>query len=166
MAKSGFHSSVLTLPELLLALARERASGKTVAFTNGCFDLLHVGHAMSLEFARGQADILVVGVNDDESVRRLKGRGRPLIPLAERMLHLSYYRSVDYVTSFGEDTAVRLVEVIRPDVYIKGSDYNIAETPEGLTMLAQGGKVVAAPYKPGYSTTRIIAEAKRKGEPS
>src|SRR4249919_1733980 len=114
---------VVNETELVGIVAQERAAGRTVALANGCFDLLHVGHVRYLEGAREQADVLVVGLNADASVRRLKGPGRPLMPAADRALLVAALRSVDHVVVFEEDDVRGLLLALRPDVHCKGTDY-------------------------------------------
>jgi rfaE bifunctional protein nucleotidyltransferase chain/domain len=160
----------------LAATLRERqAAGDVVVFTNGCFDLLHLGHVRYLQEARALGDVLVVGVNSDASTRRLKGAGRPLVPQDERAEVLAALACVDYVTIFEEPTAVALVETLRPDVYVKGGDYatpaaasqpaaiNYARLPEAAPVLAYGGQVRLIPYLPGHSTTALIERVRRSG---
>jgi D-beta-D-heptose 7-phosphate kinase/D-beta-D-heptose 1-phosphate adenosyltransferase len=130
-------------------------------FTNGCFDLLHAGHVALLEAARGQGDYLVVGVNTDRSVRRLKGVGRPIVPLRERMEVLAALRSVDCVVPFGGPTPARIIALVRPDVLVKGSDYRRSEIVGLDTVVAGGGRVVTVPLRRGRSTTDLIRRALR-----
>ena len=154
----------------LARLLRERqAAGAAVVFTNGCFDLLHLGHVRYLQAARALGDLLVVGVNSDASARALKGAGRPLVPQDERAEVLAALECVDYVIIFEETTAVALVETLRPDVYVKGGDYAVSDTaerpahidmsrlPEAAPVLAYGGQVRLIPYLPEHSTTALIA---------
>jgi rfaE bifunctional protein nucleotidyltransferase chain/domain len=152
------------LPSLIDA---ERAAGKRIVLTNGCFDLLHVGHVRNLAACRALGDVLVVGVNGDESVRRLKGPERPLVPAGERAEVLAALRSVDYVTVFAELSAERLVAAVRPDVYAKGADYAAGESaknaeiddarlPEAKVVRAHGGRVVLLETTPGRSTTTLV----------
>ena len=140
-----------------------RRKGKTVVMTNGCFDLLHAGHLASLKFAKDQGDILIVAVNDDLSVRRLKGEDRPVIPGWMRQELLCGLKAVDYVVPFCADNAAALVRELRPDVYVKGGDYDIAATLEGKEAAGYGGKVLAAPFVPGVSTTAIINKIRGNG---
>ena len=148
---------VRTLDQLLPELERRRQRKETVAFTNGCFDLLHRGHVSNLSFCKRQADILVVGLNSDDSVRRqAKGPGRPIVEQQDRAAVLAALADVDYVVLFDEDTPQPLIEAVRPDVLIKGSDW------QGKTVVGQdvverrGGKVVLAPLVEGLSTSTII----------
>ncbi|MEO6835091.1 MAG: adenylyltransferase/cytidyltransferase family protein [Candidatus Tumulicola sp.] len=134
-----------------------RADGKTVVFTNGCFDVLHAGHVEYLAWARAQGDALVVGLNDDESVRGLKGDGRPIVPFAQRAEVLLGLRSVDVVVGFGQPTPEVLLERIRPDVHVKSDQYRADELPERTVVLAHGGRIALAPHVAGRSTTDTIA---------
>jgi D-beta-D-heptose 7-phosphate kinase/D-beta-D-heptose 1-phosphate adenosyltransferase len=134
---------------------RLRAAGKRVVFTNGCFDILHGGHVQYLTAARGQGDVLIVGVNSDASVRRNKGPLRPIVPEDDRATLLLALRCVDYVVLFDEDTPERLVELLLPDVLVKGRDW--AHFVAGREAVeAAGGRVVLADLVPGRSTTGII----------
>jgi D-beta-D-heptose 7-phosphate kinase/D-beta-D-heptose 1-phosphate adenosyltransferase len=134
-----------------------RERGERLVFTNGCFDLLHPGHVRYLQEARKLGDRLVVAVNADETVARLKGPGRPLTPLAERMEILAALASVDYVVAFDEETPFEIIEEIVPDVLVKGGDW----TPDRIVgrerVEREGGKVLSLPYAPGYSTSGILS---------
>ncbi len=141
---------------LLAALAPRRRAGARVVFTNGCFDLLHPGHVRSLEAARAFGDVLVVGVNDDASVARLKGPGRPVLRLAERAEVLAGLAAVDHVVAFAEDTPLRLVEVLEPDVLVKGADWDANDIVGGDVVRARGGRVERIDLVPGVSTSEII----------
>jgi D-beta-D-heptose 7-phosphate kinase/D-beta-D-heptose 1-phosphate adenosyltransferase len=147
---------VLTRDELVRAVRQHRQSGERIVFTNGCFDLLHVGHMRYLQQARALGDRLVLGLNDDASVRRLKGDKRPLIPHAERASVLAALACVEYVTIFSEDPPLELIACVRPDVLVKGGDY----TPDTVVgrdeVEAYGGEVVLVPFVEGISTTTII----------
>jgi len=133
-----------------------RAKGKRVVFTNGCFDLLHIGHLRYLERAKALGDILVVGINSDSSVRRLKGPKRPILPLVERMEILSGLRCVDFVISFNEKTPLQLISFLKPHVLVKGGDWT-KETTVGKEVVERlGGEVVILPFVEGNSTTNII----------
>ncbi len=140
---------------------RLQRRGRSVVFTNGCFDLLHAGHIVLLDAARSQGDFLVVGVNADRSVRSLKGAGRPIVSLRERMEVLAALRSVDCVVAFGEPTPARLVSLLRPDVLVKGADYQVADVVGRDTVEAGGGRVVTVPLRRGRSTTDLIRRALR-----
>jgi D-beta-D-heptose 7-phosphate kinase/D-beta-D-heptose 1-phosphate adenosyltransferase len=135
--------------------------GRRVVFTNGCFDLLHVGHLALLERARSLGDALVVGVNSDRSVRRLKGEGRPIVPLAERMEILAGLRAVDYVVPFAEATPARLIAALLPDVLVKGGDYSRSEIVGRDTVEEAGGRVVTVPLRRGRSSSLLIRRALR-----
>ena len=150
------------IEEAVAKLEKIRA-GKKVVFTNGCFDLLHAGHVHLLTSARAMGDLLVIGVNDDESVRRLgKSPGRPLNPLSERMYVLAALECVDLVAPFSEDTPAKIIEAVRPDVLVKGGDWPVDKIVGRDFVESRGGKVLSLPLLPGYSTTRIIEEIKRK----
>jgi rfaE bifunctional protein nucleotidyltransferase chain/domain/rfaE bifunctional protein kinase chain/domain len=140
-------------------LAAVRARDGTVVATGGCFDLLHAGHVTLLEAARRLGDCLVVLVNSDESVRRLKGPDRPLVPEEDRIAVLEALSAVDAVVVFDEDTPERALERLRPDLWVKGGDYTLADLPEAAAVERWGGQAVVLPYVPGRSTTRLIEEA-------
>ena len=142
-------------PALAQECARLRAAGKTVVFTNGCFDLMHAGHATYLEFARRQGDVLVVGLNTDASVRRYKGEKRPVVDEKNRARMLAALECVDYVTWFDEDEPKELIAELQPDVLVKAEDW--AHYVSGRDIVeARGGKVVLAPMVAGLSTTKLI----------
>jgi rfaE bifunctional protein nucleotidyltransferase chain/domain len=134
-----------------------RAAGKRVVLANGCFDLLHVGHLRYLRAARRLGDVLFVGVNGDAAVRRLKGPGRPLIPVEERVEILGALRDVDHVVVFEEDTADALVARIRPHVHAKGTDYTADSVPEAATVRATGGCIAITGDPKRHSTRDVIA---------
>ena len=148
---------VVTREALAQRLNVARAEGKRIVFTNGCFDILHVGHARYLEQARTLGDLLVVGLNSDSSVRELKGDGRPLVPQDERSEMLAHLASVDLVCIFDESRPDALLEIVRPDIHVKGGDYRAADLPEAAVVEKHGGKVVIMPLVEGRSTTNIIA---------
>ena len=148
---------VVTRAELVDAVAAERAKGRTVALANGCFDLLHVGHARYLQGAASEADCLVVAINDDESVRALKGEGRPIMPAADRAEVVAAMKGVDYVVLFGEPTVGPLLESIRPDVHCKGTDYTIDSVPEREIVAAYGGRTSIVGDPKDHSTRDLIA---------
>ena len=135
-----------------------RDAGKIVVFTNGCFDLLHSGHITLLEIASGEGDLLIVGLNSDSSVTRLKGEGRPVQSEAERAEALLEIEVVNVVTIFSEDTPLELIDSIKPDVLVKGGDYSSDEIVGADIVLSRGGEVVRVPLLKGISTTRIIKE--------
>ncbi len=150
---------ILSLPRLLERLHARHASQKIV-FTNGVFDILHAGHVQYLSFARSQGDLLVVGVNTDESVRRLKGQNRPINTLEDRMAVLAALESVSYVTAFEEDTPLELITAITPSVLVKGADYQDKPVVGRQCVEAAGGKVVLAPFLEGRSTTRVVEKSR------
>ncbi|MGE0492600.1 MAG: D-glycero-beta-D-manno-heptose 1-phosphate adenylyltransferase [Vulcanimicrobiota bacterium] len=141
--------------ELPDRLAQVRSQGLRIAFTNGCFDLIHVGHLHTLQTARQQADFLVVGVNSDESVRRLKGARRPLVAARDRAELLAGFACVDLVVVFEEDTPVEILDEVRPDVHIKGGDYKVEDLPEREVVESHGGRILITPLVPGHSTSRL-----------
>jgi D-beta-D-heptose 7-phosphate kinase/D-beta-D-heptose 1-phosphate adenosyltransferase len=145
------------LPEALKRIAEWRAQGMRTVFTNGCFDLLHPGHVDYLERARALGDALIVGLNDDDSIRRLKGPARPINPLADRARMLMALRAVDMVIPFQEDTPLKLITAIRPDVLVKGGDYRPDDIVGADQARAAGGEVVVMPFIEGYSTSGLIA---------
>jgi len=147
---------VLDWDSLARKLARWRQQGLTVGFTNGCFDLLHPGHVSLLGQARGHCDRLVVGLNSDASVKRLKGPERPVQGEAARAMVLASMASVDAVALFGEDTPLALIELVRPEVLVKGADYRVDQVVGGELVQGYGGRVVLAELMPGHSTTETI----------
>jgi D-glycero-beta-D-manno-heptose 1-phosphate adenylyltransferase len=149
---------ILTEPELAAAVAADRAAGRTVAFANGCFDVLHVGHVRYLEGAAREGDRLIVAINDDEAVRRLKGAGRPVLPAADRAELVAALRAVDYVVVFPDDTVARLLEMLKPDVHCKGTDYTVDSVPERETVRAYGGRVAIVGDAKGHSTTDLLGK--------
>jgi D-beta-D-heptose 7-phosphate kinase/D-beta-D-heptose 1-phosphate adenosyltransferase len=154
------HVGVLTEAELLLAVADAHAHGETVVMTNGCFDILHAGHVQYLEAAKALGDRLIVAVNDDQSVVRLKGEERPLTPLSARMEVIAALRAVDWVVSFSEDTPARLIGKVLPDILVKGNDYQVHEIAGGDAVIKNGGRVLTLPLKSGFSTSKIINKIK------
>ena len=140
---------VVTEGELVEAVARERAAGRTIALANGCFDLLHVGHVRYLQGAAAEADRLIVAVNDDRSVAGLKGKGRPILPAADRAELVAALRGVDYVVIFADPAVDRLLTLVTPDVHCKGTDYTVESVPERAVVAAYGGR------------TAIVGDAKR-----
>jgi D-glycero-beta-D-manno-heptose 1-phosphate adenylyltransferase len=151
-----------TLDEVRRRVEDARAGGRTIAFANGCFDVLHVGHVRYLEGARGEADVLVVGVNGDASVRRLKGEGRPVLPEADRALLVAAVRAVDHVVVFPDDDVSRLLLALRPDVHCKGTDYTPDTVPEKGVVRSYGGRV-AIVGDPKRHDTRVLLERIRAG---
>jgi D-glycero-beta-D-manno-heptose 1-phosphate adenylyltransferase len=150
-------------PEEAGALAaRLRADGKRVVLANGCFDLLHVGHVRYLTAARALGDVLFVGLNSDAAVARLKGTGRPLMPAVERVELLAALRPVDHVVVFDEDTADRLVSLVRPHVHAKGTDYTDATVPEAASVRAAGGRVAIVGDPKDHATRDLIARIREQ----
>jgi len=143
-------------PALAEVLADLRRQGKRIVFTNGCFDLLHPGHIYLLSQAKALGEVLVVGVNSDASVKRLKGAQRPILSEAERILLLSALGVVDYVTTFREDTPLELIRLLQPQVLVKGGDWNLEALVGREVVEEEGGKVVLISYQAGFSTTDII----------
>jgi len=137
-------------------LAAAQKKGRRVVFTNGCFDLLHYGHAKYLEAAKSQGDILVVAVNSDASVRKLKGKGRPVVPQKYRALLVAGLASVDYVVIFNEETPAAAIAQLKPDVLVKGGDWRPGRIVGADFVKARGGKVLSIRFEPGFSTTKLI----------
>jgi rfaE bifunctional protein nucleotidyltransferase chain/domain len=155
---------IKTQKELFRAVNEEKASGRKVGFTNGCFDLLHPGHVRYLETAAAACDVLVVAVNSDVSVKSIKGPDRPVNSENKRIEVLAALESVDYVTLFDEDTPVKLIEELTPRMLFKGGDWNEDSIVGAAHVKANGGKVVVVPYEDGHSTTALI-EKMRKEKP-
>jgi D-beta-D-heptose 7-phosphate kinase/D-beta-D-heptose 1-phosphate adenosyltransferase len=152
------NQKVLPREVLRQELESRRRLGQRLAFTNGCFDVLHAGHVQYLQEARAQADLLIVGLNSDASVRALKGPGRPVHSEEARALVLAGLQAVDYITVFEESTPLALIEAIRPDVLVKGADYRKEDVVGAGFVEAHGGRVHLAPLREGYSTTRILQQ--------
>src|SRR6476659_2401120 len=147
---------VVSREELVGIVERERREGRTLAFANGCFDLLHVGHVRYLQGAAQEADRLIVAVNDD-AVAGGKGPGRPILPAADRAELVAALRGVDYVTIFGEPDVAALLTLLRPDVHCKGTDYTADSVPERETVLAYGGRVAIVGDPKDHSTRDLLA---------
>ena len=137
-----------------------RQGGKKIVFTNGCFDILHVGHVRYLTTAKSFGDILIVGLNTDESVKMLKGENRPINNEKDRAEVLLGLKAVDYVVFFGERTAENLVAEIRPEVYVKGADYTVDKIPEAKIVQSYGGQIELVKFVAGHSTTNILQKLK------
>ncbi len=150
------HSGILTLDEAILRFGREKRNGRRIVFTNGCFELLHPGHLRLLEQARELGDVLVVGLNSDASVSKLKGEGRPIWPERKRAEILAALECVDAVVIFNEPTPRELIARLLPDVLVKGDDWALDQIVGRLEVEAAGGRVVSIPVVPGYSTTEIL----------
>ena len=147
---------ILERDALIARVARDRAAGRTIAFANGCFDLLHVGHTRYLEAAAREADLLVVAINDDESVRRLKGRGRPILEAEHRAELVAALRCVYYVVIFPEPTVGPLLEALRPDVHCKGTDYTLDTVPEREIVKGYGGRIAIVGDPKDHSTRDLL----------
>ncbi len=163
MLIAGAAAKVAPFEQAAGLLAEARKEGQTTVLTNGVFDLLHLGHVSYLQQARALGDVLAVALNDDGSVRRLKGPQRPLVPLYERALLLAALECVDLVISFSDDTAEALVGELRPDIYVKGGDYDPCAArgeqgylPEAAIVEGYGGRVVVLPFLAGHSTSELI----------
>jgi rfaE bifunctional protein nucleotidyltransferase chain/domain len=143
--------------ELADAVARERAAGRTIAFANGCFDLLHVGHVRYLQGAAREGDRLVVAVNDDGSVAALKGPGRPVLAAADRAELVAALRGVDYVVIFGDPNVERLLTLLKPDVHCKGTDYTVESVPERAVVQAYGGRTAIVGDPKSHATRELIS---------
>jgi rfaE bifunctional protein nucleotidyltransferase chain/domain len=148
---------VVSRDALVARAADARGNGRTIAFANGCFDLLHVGHVRYLEAAAQQADLLVVAINDDDSVRALKGPGRPILDARDRAELVAALRCVDYVVVFPEPTVGPLLEALRPDVHCKGTDYSVDSVPEREIVKAYGGRVAIVGDPKDHSTRDLLA---------
>jgi len=151
---------VVTEDRLVALVTADRVAGRTVAFANGCFDLLHVGHVRYLQGASREADRLVVAVNADTSVRGLKGPGRPLLGEAERAELVAALRGVDYVVVFADATVDRLLRLLEPDVHCKGTDYTVATVPERETVQAYGGRIAIVGDPKDHSTRDLLSRIK------
>jgi rfaE bifunctional protein nucleotidyltransferase chain/domain len=148
--------------ELSKKIQSLKKEGKKIVFTNGCFDILHVGHVTYLSKAKSLGDILIVGINSDSSVKKLKGVTRPINDLASRMVVLDSLKNVDFVVPFEEDTPIALIELIKPDIHVKGGDYKEDQLVESKVVKTNGGKVVIIPFVNGYSVTTLLGKIKSK----
>lgn len=163
MKKHPANDKIRGLKEIVMIAGRARAQGKKIVTTNGCFDILHVGHMSYLKFARSLGDILIVGVNSDNSVKRNKGPLRPIVPERERAEMLASLGAVDHVFIFGDQTPDKWLMKIRPHIHVKGSDWTLKTMPERETVEKIGGKIVLAPLVKGKSTTNTINKVLRGG---
>jgi len=154
-------NKVVSREQLVECVRQERAAGRTVAFANGCFDILHVGHIRYLESAAREADVLVVALNDDDSVRRLKGEGRPILQAGDRAELVAALRCVDYVVIFSESTVGPLLTALRPDVHCKGTDYTIESVPERNIVVGYGGRTAIVGDPKDHSTRELLARISR-----
>ena len=148
---------VLSREQLVERVARDREAGFTITFANGCFDLLHVGHVRYLEASAQEGDILVVALNDDETVTLLKGEGRPILPARHRAALVAALRCVDYVVVFPEPTVGPLLEALRPDVHCKGTDYTVDSVPERAVVQAYGGRTAIVGDPKNHSTRDLLS---------
>jgi len=153
---------VLTDSELVAAVARERAAGKRIAFANGCFDVLHVGHVRYLEGAAAEGDCLVVAINDDRSVAALKGPGRPILTAADRAELVAGLRCVDYVVTFSDPNVERLLRLIEPDVHCKGTDYTVDTVPERAVVASYGGRTAIVGDPKHHATRDLLARVRQR----
>jgi len=149
-------TDIMPLNQAQTQIAGWRKQGKRIVFTNGCFDLLHPGHVHYLQAARELGDFLVVGLNDDDSIRRLKGPSRPVNNLEHRACILAAIKSVDMVVAFSEDTPIKLITSLMPDVLVKGGDYSVEDIVGAEEVRGNGGKVVVIPFLNGHSSTGLI----------
>jgi len=143
--------------ELRDAVGRDRAVGRTIAFANGCFDLLHVGHVRYLQGAAREGDRLIVAINDDRSVAALKGQGRPILAAADRAELVAALRGVDYVVIFGDPNVERLLTLLKPDVHCKGTDYTVDSVPERAVVQAYGGRTAIVGDEKSHATRELIS---------
>ncbi|CAN5745393.1 D-glycero-beta-D-manno-heptose 1-phosphate adenylyltransferase [soil metagenome] len=162
---AGNHATAPAPLDAFDLAARTRAAGGTVVATGGCFDLLHAGHVAMLRMARSLGDCLIVCLNSDASVRRLKGPGRPVVPESDRAAVLKALDAVDGVAIFDEDVPARVLEELHPDIFAKGGDYSVAELPEAATVARWGGQAVVLPYLQGRSTSSLMKEVARHEQP-
>ncbi len=143
--------------KLLKSIVRElKNQNLKIVFTNGCFDIIHRGHVEYLNKAKKLGDVLIVGINSDESVKKIKGDKRPIIPLYSRAYILDNLKAVDFVVPFDEETPIELIKIIKPDVHVKGGDYKEEDLPEAEIVKGYGGEIKIIPLIEGYSTTKII----------
>jgi rfaE bifunctional protein nucleotidyltransferase chain/domain len=147
---------IKNLEEILSIVSHLKENGRKIVFTNGCFDLLHIGHLRTLQKAKSLGDILIVGVNSDDSVKQIKGRSRPITPENERAEIIAALECVDYVVIFSERDPIKLIKAIKPDVHVKGGDYDMNKLPEAKIVRSYGGKVVLSEKISNHSTTEII----------
>lgn len=158
LSQTNFRAPIISANKIADFVIQVKKQKKTIVFTNGCFDILHPGHLQILEKAKQMGDFLIVAVNTDASIRRLKGPARPFQPLASRTALLSSLRVVDCVISFSQDTPLRLIEKILPDVLVKGGDYTIEQIVGADIVEQNGGRVEIVPILQGFSTTNITEQ--------
>ncbi len=153
---------VFVRENLVPIIEEHKKNGKSIVFTNGCFDILHIGHASYLAEAAALGDILIVAVNDDASIKRLKGEDRPINSHNDRMALLAFLESTDYIVGFGEDKAIATIELFKPDIYVKGGDLKVDDIPETPTVLSYGGVVKTLSLVEGRSSTNVINKISNK----
>src|SRR5438093_4346083 len=153
--------TIVSEGDLVEIVARDRATGRTIALANGCFDLLHIGHVRYLQGAAAEADRLVVAINDDESERKLKGPGRPILTASDRSELVDALRGVEYVVIFGEETVERLLQLLKPDVHCKGTDYTVESVPERVTVAAYGGRTAIVGDRKTHATRDLLKRIAR-----
>jgi D-beta-D-heptose 7-phosphate kinase/D-beta-D-heptose 1-phosphate adenosyltransferase len=156
----AIEKKIMTVAEAKLMMAALKVTGKKISFTNGCFDILHPGHLFSLKQAADEADFLIVGLNSDASVKKLKGPSRPINNTKSRAIVLANLILVDAVVVFEEETPLELIKALLPDVMVKGGDYTIDQVVGGKEVIANGGKVIINPIVEGFSTTGLIEKMK------
>lgn len=156
----AIEKKIMTVAQAKLMMAALKVTGKKVSFTNGCFDIIHPGHLFSLKQAAAEADYLIVGLNSDASVRKLKGPSRPINNTESRAIVLANLIVVDAVIVFEEETPLELIKAILPDVMVKGGDYTTNQVVGGKEVIANGGKVIINPIVEGFSTTGLIEKMK------
>lgn len=154
-------AKIMELESLKKEIEADKKAGELIVFTNGCFDILHVGHIRYLKKAASLGDRLVLAVNSDSSVKELKGKSRPFVPESERMEMLAALEMIDYLILFSEIDAKALLEEIKPQIYVKGGDYRIEDLPEAETVYRYGGKIVLVTEVKGNSTTNIIKKIRQ-----
>jgi rfaE bifunctional protein nucleotidyltransferase chain/domain len=163
--RRGARTKLLDVPQLLAQLERERRQGRRIVFTNGCFDLLHAGHLQLLETAAGLGDVLIVALNRDASVRRLKGAERPFVPFEQRAALVAALEAVSWVVGFDEPTPLSLIELVRPDVLVKGGDWPAERIVGRESVASLGGRVVTVPPIAGLSTSALVRRIRAAGRP-
>ena len=150
------HKKIVDLKTLKEKILKLRCQGRKIAFTNGCFDILHLGHVVYLQVAKDKDRILIVGLNSDQSIRKIKGPQRPILPQKARALLLASLECVDFIAIFNEETPLKLIKAVNPDILIKGADWKGKDVAGSHFVKASGGQVKYIKYIPGYSTSRII----------
>jgi len=155
-------NKILTLDELQDKIKILKETGKTIVFTNGCFDLLHIGHTRYLQKAKSLGDVLIVAINSDDSVKKIKGETRPIIPQNERSEIIASLECVNYVIIFNEITPNKIIEILKPDIHVKGGDYKIDDLPEATIVKNYGGKLVIVDEIKEKSSSNIIKKIKSR----